>query len=383
MRLSKRYINRICTAFLTVVFTFTANGETLEEVKAEYDELIEKQESQMAMLEGIYYRQNRIKEQIAGLDKQLSNAQVDIDNIDNEMMELIVKINNAQNEYDKAKQKRQQQCDKASERLRYIYESGTDTDYFKILSECRTVSEYCIYKQYITDIMEYDAQLIDELRETEELMKTRLDEIKEGNRAKEVLEQFKSDKEIEMAAIYEERVKLLDEYRNDAEAMEEELNETTAASDRVYEILVNMENNIDFVNTYTGGRLEWPVEGRYYVSSGYVGRMSPVGNGYEFHTGIDIPAPSGYEISAAGDGIVITAGWINGYGNTVIISHGNGLTTLYGHNSELLVSEGATVNKGDAIALCGSTGYATGNHCHFEVRINGEHTDPWEYLKRE
>ena len=71
------------------------------------------------------------------------------------------------------------------------------------------------------------------------------------------------------------------------------------------------------------------------------------------------------------------------YGNTVIISHGGGLTTLYAHNSELLVKEGDTVKRGDEIALCGATGYATGNHCHFEVRINSEHTDPWEYLKKE
>ena len=143
-----------------------------------------------------------------------------------------------------------------------------------------------------------------------------------------------------------------------------------------------MEDNIDFVNTYTGGELEWPVTGRYYVSSDYVGRISPVGNGYEFHTGIDIPAPAGYEISAAEDGIVTTAGWINGYGNTVIINHGGGLSTLYGHNSEITVNQGDKIKRGDTVALCGSTGYATGSHCHFEVRISGEHTNPWEYLKR-
>ena len=72
---------------------------------------------------------------------------------------------------------------------------------------------------------------------------------------------------------------------------------------------------------------------------------------------------------------------MNGYGYTVVINHGGGISTLYGHNSKLVVSEGETVSKGQVIAKAGSTGYSTGPHCHFEVRVNGSHTDPWKYLK--
>ena len=230
--------------------------------------------------------------------------------------------------------------------------------------------------------MEYDAKLINDLKETENVMKKKLDEIKEGEEAEAALKNCRTEKEFEMIVMYDERNKLLEEYRSNADAMEAEIDEIKSASEKVYEIITGMEDNIDFVNTYTGGELEWPVTGRYYVSSDYVGRISPVGNGYEFHTGIDIPAPAGYEISAAEDGIVTTAGWINGYGNTVIINHGGGLSTLYGHNSEITVNQGDKIKRGDTVALCGSTGYATGSHCHFEVRISGEHTNPWEYLKR-
>lgn len=365
------------------LITFTVNGETLEELRDEYSELIDKQETKMTMLQYNYSLQNEIKIQIADIDNRLSEAQVDIDKIDSDMMELIVKINDAQKDYDNAAAKREEQYEKASKRLRYIYENGDNDISLDILFNIDNITEYYIYKQYIEDIMEYDSNLIEELKEIEYTMKTRLEEIKEGEDAKAALENFRTEKEFEMIVMHEERNKLLKEYQNDADAMEAEINEIKEASDKVYEIITSMEENIEFVNTYTGGELEWPVEGRYYVSSDYVGRISPVGNGYEFHTGIDIPAPFGYEISAAEDGVVTTAGWINGYGNTVIINHGGGVSTLYGHNSEVTVSQGDKVKRGDTVALCGSTGYATGDHCHFEVRINGEHTDPWKYLKRE
>lgn len=116
------------------------------------------------------------------------------------------------------------------------------------------------------------------------------------------------------------------------------------------------------------------------VTSGFGWRMHPV-LGYErFHSGIDIGADYGSTIYAAEQGLVIFAGWYGGYGNAVIIDHGGGITTLYGHTSELYVSEGQTVQRGQAIAAVGSTGLSTGPHLHFEVRREGEPTDPVAFL---
>ena len=103
----------------------------------------------------------------------------------------------------------------------------------------------------------------------------------------------------------------------------------------------------------------------------------------EFHKGIDIGALYGANIVAAEGGTVISAEWSGSYGNVVIVGHGNGLSTLYAHCSSLLVSKGAAVSKGQVIAKIGSTGYSTGNHLHFEVRLNGVVQDPFsKYLKR-
>lgn len=364
------------------ILTFSVNAGELEEYRKNYERIVYDENERRKELENNYDAQNDIKKEIYDLDMRLSEAQIDIDNTEKEILDVLMEIDDAREKLEEAEEKRQSLNERASDRLRFIYENG-ELDPLEIAGECGSISDYARYRQYAEDIMKYDAELLEELKANEECLREELERIEERSEAKTALEKFKTEKEFEMAVMYEEKNRLLEEYRQDAKRAEKELAELEEAADKVYDIIVNIEKNKEFVDTYTGGELEWPVEGRYYVSSGYVGRISPVGNGYEFHTGIDIPAPEGYEIRAAEDGTVINAGWINGYGNTVIIDHGGGISTLYAHNSSVEVENGQSVHRGDVIALCGSTGYATGSHCHFEVRVNGEHTDPWEYLKRD
>lgn len=364
------------------ILTFSVNAGELEEYRKNYERIVYDENERREELENNYDAQNDIKKEIYDLDMRLSEAQIDIDNTEKEILDVLMEIDEAREKLEEAEEKRQSLNERASDRLRFIYENG-ELDPLELAGECGSISDYARYRQYAEDIMKYDAELLEELKANEECLREELERIEERSEAKTALEKFKTEKEFEMAVMYEEKNRLLEEYRQDAKRAEKELAELEEAADKVYDIIVNIEKNKEFVDTYTGGELEWPVEGRYYVSSGYVGRISPVGNGYEFHTGIDIPAPEGYEIRAAEDGTVINAGWINGYGNTVIIDHGGGISTLYAHNSSVEVENGQSVHKGDVIALCGSTGYATGSHCHFEVRVNGEHTDPWEYLKRD
>jgi murein DD-endopeptidase MepM/ murein hydrolase activator NlpD len=123
----------------------------------------------------------------------------------------------------------------------------------------------------------------------------------------------------------------------------------------------------------------WPVVGK--ISSSYGWRRDPIRGGRDFHTGLDIRAPRGRTIVASAAGKVVHAGWMGGYGRTIVISHPGGMTTLYGHCSKLLVKAGAAVNRGQAIAQIGSTGRSTGNHLHFEVRSGGSPMNPIKVLR--
>lgn len=131
---------------------------------------------------------------------------------------------------------------------------------------------------------------------------------------------------------------------------------------------------------YIGGIMAWPTPGVTRVTSEFGYRIHPILKVSKLHTGIDIGCPSGTTVVAANAGTVIKAGWNNSYGNMVMIDHGGGIVTLYAHNSSLLVSTGAKVERGDAIAKSGSTGMSTGPHLHFEVRVNGEYQNPRNWV---
>ena len=137
---------------------------------------------------------------------------------------------------------------------------------------------------------------------------------------------------------------------------------------------------------FTGGVMVWPIamEGTY-ITSGYGNRLHPIQGVYKNHAGIDISGSNvnGAPVVAAADGVVTYAGWIGGYGNCIIINHGSGIVSLYGHGSETVATVGQVVKQGDIIMKVGSTGNSTGPHVHFEIRKNGEVVDPIPYLNGE
>ena len=134
----------------------------------------------------------------------------------------------------------------------------------------------------------------------------------------------------------------------------------------------------DYTYVQGTGQLAWPVSG--VITSGFGWREHLIFGRQIFRSGIDIGVDEGTPVHAADSGTVVYSGWMDGYGYAVVIDHGNGISTLCAHNSDLAVSEGQSVSKGTVIAYAGSTGNATGPHVHFEVRVNGDPVNPLGYL---
>ena len=126
----------------------------------------------------------------------------------------------------------------------------------------------------------------------------------------------------------------------------------------------------------------WPVPGYYSISSSFGWRTHPITRKRSMHTGMDIVAPTGTAMRAAGAGVVLISGWGGAYGNMIVLDHGGGISTLYGHASRLNVKEGQSVTANQLIGAVGSTGWSTGPHLHFEVRIGGNPTDPAQYFRK-
>ena len=171
----------------------------------------------------------------------------------------------------------------------------------------------------------------------------------------------------------DEKVKL-DAKKKELEKQEDELQ---AEADRLTAEIVKL---MDKSSPYVGGTFTWPCPSSHYITSSFGNRLHPILKTWKYHTGVDIGASSGKDILAAASGKVIMATTYGGYGNCVMIDHGGGIVTLYGHASRLCVSNGAVVKRGDVIAKVGSTGRSTGPHLHFEVRKDGAYVDPMSYF---
>lgn len=249
-------------------------------------------------------------------------------------------------------------------------------------------------------ITEYDNKLItevNELKKSLESEKTEVETVKKDKEQKTAeLQKLKAEKEEKAANLTDEQKELekkLSEYKSQAEEYakleRQAIAKEEAARKAAQEASKNNTNtsgsnssNGGKTNTtpYTGGKLGWPCPSSSRITSPYGYRV--LFGVRDFHTGVDIGATTGSNIVAAESGTVILAnyGWNGGYGNYIILSHGNGITTRYAHASQLYVTAGQTVSKGQVIAAVGTTGNSTGPHLHFEVRVNGSHTNPLNYL---
>lgn len=363
-----------------------AEAKTLTELQNERDQLSKQTKEAQQKLKEAQQKQANVEAEITAMDDVINAAQKELDSAQADLDDVTARLEASQKALEEANIKREQQFFTFSGRMRFFYENSR-LSYLDILLQSEDFSDMLRRLQYIDDIMSYDQNLLTELTATQNEIKTRTEEIKVEKEQSEYLLGVAQEKMDSLDAIVEEKRRLVESYAQD----EAKYNQLISSNEKASQEAQAMINKILAEQTpsttsyvYTGGQLNWPVPSRSAssssLSSGYVSRNRPIGRGSEFHTGYDIPASYGSAVVAAEAGTVIYAGWMSGYGNTIMINHGNGLVTLYGHNSSLTVSKGDTVSRGQQVAKIGSTGNSTGNHCHFEVRVNGSHTNPEPYL---
>ena len=268
-------------------------------------------------------------------------------------------------------------------RLIYLYSKKSS---FEILAESESFLDFFRRVQFLILLEKTNKEMLIELVEQKQEI-----EVKKSLKTEDsdTVAQKISDTDLELKKINMSKEELEKEINatkgkmTNLLSLEDDLEKESKALVNKINKLVEEENAKNPTKpTYTGGAMKWPLPSSTRITSQFGNRKDPITGKNAYHSGIDIGAPKGNSIIAAADGKVILAGWNGGYGNCVIIDHGNGITTLYGHASSLLVSKGQTVKAGTVIAKVGSTGRSTGNHLHFEVRKNGSPVDPMKYVTK-
>ena len=378
-RILKTLITLVLITIVMLNFSYIY-AEDLNDLQEEQSAVQANQDMAMTQLQAVQEELSTNLNQIQELNNNIAQYETEITNYNNQIVELQNNITQMESEIAKAQENYDKQKKLLDDRLITVYESGS-TEYLDVILSSKSITEF-LSSYYLISILtdsnidflddiERQKKLIEEEKKKIEKQKNQINTAKEEmEKASIILQNTKVMKDSYTAQLTDQEKKIqseIDAYQTQINQLEAEIQSITSNS-----LIVNPN--------YVGGIMLWPLPGYTRLSSTFKMRVHPITGVYKLHSGIDIPAPKGTDVLAANDGVVVKAGRNTAYGNMVIIDHGGGVSTLYGHGSEITVTLGQTVKKGDVILKVGSTGYSTGNHLHFEVRTNGDPVDPLPYV---
>ncbi len=337
---------------MTLTFCFSgglAYAETKEELQNK--------------LEDVKQEQADLSNRLAQVQKDIDALQPKVDELNAEVAAANKKVTEVENKIVKKQQEMEEREAGLNARLRVMYKNGS-VGFIDVLLNSNSISEFISNLEMIKSIYENDMNVLNTLE-------------KEQEELKEIKVELKAEK-----AVLDEKKAELDAQMSEFKKLYEELE---AAEDKfaVYaaQIREEIKAKVDYSSNYVGGDYVWPVPSSHLVTSKFGMRWHKVLKKWKHHDGIDIGANTGSNVLAVASGTVIRSSWYGGYGNCIVIDHGGGVVTTYGHFSERLVSNGQQVKGGQVIGLVGSTGISSGPHLHIEFEIKGQIQDPLNYIR--
>lgn len=350
-------------------------------------------DDQMANIE---QEKEEVSTEMAEMKEEIEAAKEDVEAIQDDIDKKQDEISETAGEIETLKAEMSEREEGLNERLRAMYKNGS-IGYLEILLGSGSISEFLNNVEMIQRIYKNDQETLATMEEQHgvlegkqvelETEKAELDEQRAEEAAKQAeLEESQAELQARLEALNAEADAITAEIQARQAALEAQREEERRQQEQQQQESGDDSEDDDSESSggqtyedYDGGTMGWPCDSRL-ITSEFGFRIHPLTGIYTGHTGIDIGCNMYAPIYAAEAGTVILSEWYGGYGYAVVIDHGGGVTTLYGHNEELYVSVGQQVSRGETIAGAGSTGWSTGPHCHFEVRVDGDYVDPMGYL---
>lgn len=359
--------------------TIIIKGATLGEQKQEVQN--QKQQAEQK-LEYVKEELSNAIVKIQELDDTIKQAEEDINGLEIELEELQKRINQIIETLSNIEKSYIENENLLQERLVANYEAG-DITYLDMLMNSANIVDFLSSYYSIQEIVKYDIELLEQIEKEKKQVENSKKELEE----KKATLKVKKAKKEQLSVITQNNKNIKEQaiinLSTEEQELQQKINEYKQEEARIEALIKIATNEYEYTGDYTGGVMAWPIaKSGTYITSGYGIREHPIQGIIKSHSGIDIGnAGFGAPVIAVADGIVTMAGRYGGYGNCVMINHGNGISTLYGHGQAILTEVGKQVKKGDLIMEVGSTGISTGPHLHFEVRINGSCTNPMPFLE--
>ena len=369
-KFKKTAIVVVCAVALAAIPPVSnVSATTMQEAQDSKNEAEGNKKDAQNVLDGLQERQNQLISDVEVLDKQVSDIQTKITAKEEEENQLNTEIyENGEVEY-----------------IDTLMSSASFTDMLNKSEYVEQISSYDQKQlnaliQTRQDIQDYEATLEKDLKEVESVkadLETEKDNLNTTITEKNnKIAEYSKDIDAQTAMV-EQYQKEIDAADAEMAAIQKRLDEQRAAQQQSGGSSGSSEPQY---YTPSGGSYMWPATQGSRISSYFGPRSSPTAGASSNHKGIDIPCPTGSDIVASAAGTVVVSQYSSSAGYYIMIDHGNGVSTVYMHNSQLVVSVGQSVEQGQVIAKAGSTGYSTGSHCHFGVMINGSYVNPLDYL---
>ena len=364
----------IMAALMSISVAGTALADDLEEQLQDLQEKAAQQQEitneAQARVENLSEKLRVLQEEVDAATSEYNDVKGRLDKVQSDIYENTELLNKTEKEL-KVKNK------KLAKRVRDIYING-QISYVDVLFGAKDFSDFLTRMDILKRIIKHDYDLIMKVKADREIVMNTKAKLEKDKADVELLVADAEIKQKNMLDKKQAQQVLLDKAEYDRDVSQQAYEEIMAASEEITRMIQRSQMVGGSYVAGGSGAMIWPLNGP--ITSEFGWRTHPIFGTQRYHSGLDIGGDYGLPIAAAASGTVIHSGWISGYGYTVIIDHGGGITTLYGHNESLLVGEGESVSQGQTIAMCGSTGNSTGPHCHFEVRENGEPVSPYSYL---
>ncbi len=384
---------RAAAAFLALVILALAlmpagpalavSQSEIDALEEQRDELKAQREEMQAGIDELKNQQAGVLEQKRALDEQNEVYRQELELIEEQVSLYTRLVDEKAAELEKATADEAEQLAIYKQHVRAMEENGEYT-YLSIIFGSKSLSQLMSNLDMIGEIMDADKRIYDQYtaaREDAEEIKAEYETTLSALADKQAeYEAEKADLEAKIAEANDLIAQLEEEINSNYDLYLEVLAQEEALESDIQSMIAELERQ-EAANSITStGTYIWPLPG-YSPGSAYGWRMHPIFNEMRFHAGEDIGAPSGTPILAADSGVAtVIPDNGNGYGNYIMINHGGGRVTLYAHMSSLAVTAGQNVTQGDVIGYVGSTGWATGPHLHFEIRVNGSTVDPLSYF---
>ncbi|MDX9872696.1 MAG: peptidoglycan DD-metalloendopeptidase family protein [Clostridia bacterium] len=369
---------------VAMVLIFVLAGATLTFAVTESDLIKQQKQLEQEMqqkeqeLKNKQNEESKALKELRTINSSLTTTEKKLKTTESKLSQTLQELNVLEAELETEEENLSANVGLLSARVNTMYAQG-DVHFLEVLLASTSITDFLTRWDLMSRLAKMDMELIGQVKEEIKVTTEKKNEVLVKKETLLKLQDDQSKQREELSVASSRQNELYKDIASEKKAVEAALDDLEKESQKIAEELARLNPNTQHMGT---GKYTWPTPGNTRITSPYGMRRHPITKTNSMHTGVDIAAPYGSTIVSVDNGQVAQVAWYGAYGRVVMVDHGRGIVSMYAHTSAALVNVGDVVKKGQTIAKIGTTGWSTGPHLHFEVRLNGQHQNPMNYIKK-